>query len=114
MKISASNTLTMMHGLDQVLSIAVYMFTLDADKRHIRYISRVMCTASLHVAPHHWNGPVSRSLLAFNSMVVEVSNNMRNLVEMVVLAMLIHGDADRLAFSPVDYTTIGLRYGFGV
>ena len=47
-------------------------------------------------------------------MVVEVSNNMRNLVEMVVLAMLIHGDAERLAFSPVDYTTIGLRYGFGV
>lgn len=44
----------------------------------------------------------------FNSMVMEVSRNLRNLVEMVVLAMCVHGDVDRMYFKTYDWTKIGM------
>lgn len=69
-----------------------------------------MCAAPLSETPERWNGPVSRALLAFNSMVTEVSNNLRNLVEMVVLAMCAHGDTDRLILDPKSWTQLGLKY----
>jgi len=81
---------------------------LDADKTHIRYISRLMCVAPLSKPLDHWNGPVSRALLMFNSLVMEVSRNLRNLVEMVVLAMCAHGDVDRMYFKTYDWTKIGM------
>ena len=86
------------------------LLILDADKRHIQYISRVMCAAPLSKSPDKWNGPVSRSLLAFNSMVMEVSRNLRNLVEMVLLAMCTHGDVERLGYTPNDFTNVAMRY----
>jgi len=38
--------------------------------------------------PTQWDGPVSKAYLAFNSMVSEVRRNLRNLLEMMIMAML--------------------------
>ena len=57
-----------------------------------------------------WRGPVSQAYLAFNSMVMEVSKNLRNLVEMVVLAMCVHGDVDRVGRDTFEWTKLGLMY----
>jgi len=53
---------------------------------------------------------VSKAYLAFNSMVMEVSRNMRNLVEMVVLAMSVHGDVDRIGRDVFEWTLLGMMY----
>lgn len=82
----------------------------DADKKHIRFICRVACLASLAEPPTQWKGPVSKAFLVSNSMVAEVSKNLRNLVEMVVLAMCIHGDVDRLGRHTFEWSKIGLMY----
>ena len=82
----------------------------DADKKHIRFICRVACLASVEKAPDIWQGPVSKTLLAFNSMVMEVQRNLRNLYEMVVLAMCIHGDVERLGRGAYDWSRLGMMY----
>ena len=53
---------------------------------------------------------MSKAYLAFNSMVMEVSRNMRNLVEMVVLAMSVHGDVDRIGRDVFEWTLLGMMY----
>lgn len=53
---------------------------------------------------------MSKAFLAFNSMVTEVSRNLRNLVEMVVLAMCVHGDVDRFSRTTIEWTQLGLMY----
>ena len=97
-----------MHGSGGCTLLSLLI--LDEDKRHIRYISRVMCAAPLSESLERWKGPVSRALLAFNSMVTEVSNNLRNLVEMVLLAMCAHGDTDRLILDTKSWTQLSLKY----
>jgi Temperature dependent protein affecting M2 dsRNA replication len=82
----------------------------DEDKRHVRYICRLACTTSVKTSPTVWRAPVSHAYLAFNSMVMEFSRNMRNLVEMVVLAMCVHGDVDRIGRDTFEWTKLGLMY----
>lgn len=85
---------------------------LDDDKKHIRYICRVACMTELTTTPYPWEGPVSKAFLAFNSMVMEVSRNLRNLIEMVLLGMCVHGDVDRTqkAVPTMEWTRRGLMY----
>ena len=78
------------------------------DRKHIRFISRLASTASFETPIESWKGPISLALLAFNSMVMEVSNNLRNLVEMVVLAMCVHGDVERFDRGSAEWTRLGL------
>jgi len=96
--------------MDQVLSTTMYWANVDDDKKHIQYICRVMCCANLSETPSPWKGPVSRSFLAFNSMATEVQRNIRNLLEMTLLAMCVHGDVDRLTKKTYDWTRLGLMY----
>jgi len=96
-----------MHGSGISHEIWAY---LDADKKHVRYICRVACLASLSKSPFPWKGPVSKSLLAFNSIVMEVSRNLRNLMEMTLLAMCAHGDAERMSRHGNDWTKLGMMH----
>ena len=43
-------------------------------------------------------------------MATEVQHNLRNLLEMMVLAMCVHGDVDRLAKKSLEWTTLGMTY----
>jgi hypothetical protein len=83
---------------------------IDVEKNHIRFICRLACLASLAKPPYPWKGPVSLAYLAFNSMVMEVARNLRNLVEMVVLAMCVHGDVERFERPTFEWTKLGLMY----
>jgi len=69
-----------------------------------------MCSANLTHTPSPWNGPVSKALLAFHSMAVEVRRNLRNVFEMMVLAMCAHGDVDRFSRKALDWTRLGLMF----
>ena len=67
---------------------------------------------SLKFTPDRWEGPVSKAYLAFNSIVMEFSRNMRNLVEMVVLAMSVYGDVTRIGREVFEWTQLGMMYSF--
>jgi hypothetical protein len=108
MKNSASNILEV-PCMDQVFTLWSVL-TVDVEKAHIRFICMIACLASLTVTPSPWLGPVSQAFLAFNSMVMEVSRNLRNLVEMTVLAMCVHGDVDRVSRKALDWTKLGMMY----
>ena len=84
--------------------------SLDEERGHIRLLCRVACLTTLKKSTTTWKGPVSKSLLAYNSMVTEVQRNVRNLIEMVVLSMCAHGDVDRLHKRPHEWTSIGMQY----
>jgi hypothetical protein len=43
-------------------------------------------------------------------MVMEVQRNLRNLVEMMTLAMCVHGEVDRPSKKAEDWTDLGLAY----
>ena len=84
----------------------------DLERKHIRYICRVACLTSLTKTPFPWEGPVSKEFLAFNSMVLEYQSNLRDLLEMVLLALFVHGDAEREKRSNAEYSKIAMRYLF--
>ena len=82
----------------------------DLERKHIRYVCRVACLTSLTQTPFPWEGPVSKEFLAFNSMVSEYQSNLRDLIEMVLLAMFVHGDVEREKRSNSEYSKLGMRY----
>lgn len=45
-------------------------------------------------------------------MVMEVSHNLRNLFEMTVLAMCVHGEVDRVDRKASEWTKLGLMFDF--
>ena len=52
---------------------------------------------------------MSKEFLAFNSVVLEYQTNLRDLLEMVLLAMFVHGDAEREKRSNSEYSRIAMR-----
>jgi Temperature dependent protein affecting M2 dsRNA replication len=97
--------------VDQALEMVVHSASnliVDMDKKHVRFITRLACTASFATPIQSWKGPISLSLLAFNSMVMEVSSNIRNLIEMMTLAMCVHGEVDRFGRGSTEWTKLGL------
>ena len=82
---------------------------LDDEKKHIRYVCRLACTASLAAPRERWEGPISRTYLAFHSMVTELQTHLRSLVEMVTLSMCVHYDVLRTDRPNIEWTQIGLK-----
>ena len=96
------------HGTGK--SCPVVKLSLDEERNHIRLLSRVASLTTLTKTPYPWKGPVSKALLAYNSMVTEVQRNIRNLIEMVLLSMCAHGDVNRLSKKPHEWTAFGMQY----
>ncbi|BFZ59465.1 hypothetical protein YB2330_000475 [Saitoella coloradoensis] len=67
----------------------------DDEKNHIRLISRVASLLQLRHREVPWSGPVSQSLMAFNSFVKTFSRCGRNLMEMVALSLALNGNWKR-------------------
>ena len=83
---------------------------LDEEKKHIRFVCRLACTASLSAPPERWQGPISRTYLAFHSMVTEFQSHLRSLVEMVTLSMCVQYDVLRADRPNIEWTQIGQKY----
>jgi hypothetical protein len=82
----------------------------DDEKKQIRYICRVACLANLAAPPVQWQGPLSKIFLASTCHIMELSRNLRNLIEMIALSMCINGEAERHQFKALEWSKIGLRY----
>ena len=66
--------------------------------------------ASLVKIRHHaigYSGPLNRQLLAFQSIVSEVRESLRDLVEMSLVSLFLEGDAER---ERDDWMNISLRF----
>jgi|SRR5271154_3285416 len=87
-----------------------YIYVVDDDKKHIRYICRLACVTKMKNPPVPWDGPVSRSYLVFNSMVMEVSKNLHNLLEMMILALICGKDVKREGRDYMYWYDLGNRY----
>lgn len=58
-------------------------------------ISRVACIAKLQHKSIGYSGPLSRQLLCYRSLISEVRDTLRTLIESVLAGLLISGDVDR-------------------
>ncbi|KAK6350034.1 hypothetical protein TWF696_006283 [Orbilia brochopaga] len=67
----------------------------ETDKRYCSLISRVASLGKLRHNDIGYTGPLSRTLLTFNSMIRTMSKNLENLMQMVLMSLLMNGDADR-------------------
>jgi len=67
----------------------------DIDKRNCMLISRLACLGKIHHSPKGWSGPLSRHLLAYQSIISNVHGSLRDLIEMILAAMFLEGLVDR-------------------
>ena len=81
---------------------------LDIDKRNCMLISRLACLGKIRHDPKRWSGPLSRHLLAYQSIISNVHGSLRDLMEMILAAMFLEGLVDR---DRNDWTDIALGYG---
>ncbi|KAH8144938.1 uncharacterized protein LAJ45_11059 [Morchella importuna] len=81
----------------------------DEDKTHTTLISRVASIVPINHKSIGYTGPLSRNLLGFNSFIRTLTRNLRNMVEMVLVSLLMNGDAER---DRGDLTELGLRLPF--
>ena len=58
-------------------------------------ISRVASLGRLRHKAKGYSGPLSRSLLAYHSIISSLQTSLRNLIEMVVVTMFVDGGIDR-------------------
>lgn len=70
-------------------------------------VSRVACIAKLQHKSIGYSGPLSRQLLCYRSLISEVRNALRNLIEVVLTGLLLSGDADR---DRKDWTEMTIKY----
>ncbi|KAF3930657.1 hypothetical protein ABW19_dt0206960 [Dactylella cylindrospora] len=82
----------------------------ESDKKNCSLISRVASLGKLRHKSIGYTGPLSRTLLAFISVVQLLSRNIENLMEMVLASLLMHGDADRE--DRKDWADLGLQIPF--
>lgn len=80
----------------------------EKDKRNCLLISRVASLGKLRHKPIGFTGPLSRNHLAYHSMISAVRNSLRDLIEMTIASLLLHGDAEREGRS--DWLDLGLEY----
>ena len=71
------------------------MVHLDIDKRNCMLVSRLACLGKFRHEPKGWSGPLSRHLLAYQSIISNVHKSLRDLLEMLLAAMLLEGLVDR-------------------
>lgn len=67
----------------------------ETDRRNTLLVSRVACFAGLRHKNIGFTGPLSRHLLAYNSMVSAVRASLRNLMEMSLVGLLASAQVDR-------------------
>ncbi|KAI9860754.1 MAG: hypothetical protein M1813_005677 [Trichoglossum hirsutum] len=82
----------------------------EKDKRNCLLISRVASLGKLRHKPIGFTGPLSRNHLAYHSMISAVRNSLRDLIEMTIASLLLHGDAEREGRS--DWLDLGLDLPF--
>ena len=70
-------------------------FPADIDKRNCMLISRVACLGKIHHKQLPYSGPLSRHLTAYQGMASNIRNALRDLLEMILAAMLMEGSVDR-------------------
>lgn len=78
----------------------------DKDKRCTLLISRIAAFGRFDHQGIGYTGPLSRNMLAYNSLVNAVRNGLRDLAEVCLTTMLLNGDASR---DSCDLTELGLE-----
>lgn len=67
----------------------------EEDKANAMLVMRVLSIVPLNFKAEAWAGPVSRSLLVFNSFLRTLSRSLRSMLEALSCHMLLKGDAKR-------------------
>ncbi|KAL1919389.1 uncharacterized protein VTP21DRAFT_2082 [Calcarisporiella thermophila] len=67
----------------------------DAEKKHVLLITRTLSLLPMQFHNSPWTGPLNRELLCFNSFVKAGARTLRNLFEMLILSMFLHGECKR-------------------
>ncbi len=69
--------------------------SLENDKASTMMVSRVACFGKTRHNPKTYSGTLSRHLLAYQSMISNVQASLRDLIEMILVAMFLEGSIDR-------------------
>ena len=77
------------------------------DKGHCMLVSRVASLGRLRHKPQGYSGPLSRSLLAYHSLVSNLQTGIRDLLEMTMIAMFLDGNVER---GRNDWMDLSLRW----
>ena len=80
---------------------------IEIDRRNCMLVSRVACLGKLRHQAKRWSGPLSRHLLAYHSIISDVKESLRDLIEMCLVTMFLAGDADRERH---DWMNLRLKY----
>lgn len=67
----------------------------DDERKNILLITRAVSLVSMNFKGVPWTGPVSRELLTFNDIAKGLTRSLRNLCEMVILAVYLSGGMDK-------------------
>ena len=70
-------------------------------------VSRLACLGKIRHESKRWSGPLSRHLLAYQTLASNVVGSLRDLMEMILAAILLEGLVDR---DRSDWTDISLGY----
>ena len=70
-------------------------------------VSRLACLGKIRHDSKRWSGPLSRHLLAYQSIISNMQGSLRDLMEMILAAMFLDGSVDR---DRNDWTEISLGY----
>jgi hypothetical protein len=81
----------------------------EKDKANAMLVMRVLSIAALNFKPEAWTGPMSRSLLVFNSFLRCLSTSLRSLIEMTTVNLILKGDCTK---NRQDYLEITLSLPF--
>ena len=77
------------------------------DKRNCMLVSRVACLGKIQHQPKPYSGPLSKHLLAYQSIISSVRITLRDLLEMILAAMFLEGSVDR---EREDWMDLSLRF----
>lgn len=67
----------------------------DIEKRNNMMVSRVACLGKIRHQPKAYSGPLSRHLLAYQSIISNLQASLRDLIEMILTAMFLEGSINR-------------------
>ncbi|KAK9471322.1 temperature dependent protein affecting M2 dsRNA replication-domain-containing protein [Dipodascopsis tothii] len=83
----------------------------DHERACVLLVSRVASLLPITHRPIGFSGPLSRSMLSFNSFAAKYTEHARMLAEMVLFSLLANGDADRTALTDA-WASIGTALPF--
>ena len=68
----------------------------DTDKQNCLLVSRLACNGKMLHPLKGYSGPLSRHLLAYQSLVSSIRSSLRDLVEMCLAVLFLEGRAERI------------------